>query len=984
MTKEHPPESPGSLPVLRIFLSSTAIDLQEHRRKVADAVLRLGELPVAMETFGARPAEPVAVCQAHARDCDALVVVVAHRYGWQPTEAQGGDGTKSITRLEVEAALAAGRPVFAFLVDPDHPWPHAKEQDLLAQAEGETAALGVFRKVQALNDFRAFLEGKAGLVRELFTTPDDLATKVATSLAGWQRRTAATPAERARRPARQLRMVHPLQPAPHFRGRQRLLGDLAAWWRDPASPDRVRSLVALGGAGKTAVAERLLASVRGEPLRASLLVWSFYEDPNTDAFLREACDLFAGEAGEGAGGRLERLQRALAGGEPHLMVLDGLERVQAPGSGGRARGELEDHALKNLLRSLASGLGHARALITSRFHLADLAPWEGAGYRSHSLDALDPEAARGVLTAWGVRGGDARLDHLAGSVGRHALSISVLGSYLHHVHDGDPEGAPPLDLEEQSVDDPQAAKLGRILGAYATELPEAERDLLVRLSLFPRGVSVETLEYLIDAGGEVAGALVDAGEPRLTQLAARLSERGLAFSYKRSEQRTYTAHPFLRDYFGALLGFSETTIHEAVRTRLASRLTTRPGFSSLTQSQVESYQVLIEETILAGAIREAFEIWNAMGGLDQLGSAMGDYGRCSEILNFFFSPTDNSPAEKLAVEERSELTLELGISNATLGNFTFAEDLLRKVVELQHHTDEFLDWQRSKLLPASYYELGKIYLHRAEYRRSTELLAKANSEARSYEDDFLHALAWTWQAIGHHYLGEEKEAKWFFEMAKAMIYPVPTPWAAEYCLDRGEVSMGIYLADDYLKFVVGMQEFNEKAHAELLLGLLKVEIDPGAAHEHLTEARSWTSRSGQVDCVLRSHLLAARIARKVRNLPGALNEANSGLILAEGSGFRRLSIDLLLELARIQLAVPDPLAALRRAREALDRAQSPECQGAWHQADALHLCGQAHLALGERDHARGRFEEALAVRERIEHPGANETRAELAKLAGTA
>ena len=94
--------------------------------------------------------------------------------------------------------------------------------------------------------------------------------------------------------------------------------------------------------------------------------------PNTDAFLREACVVFIGEEGEGAGGRLERLQRALSGGEPHLLVLDGLERVQSEGTAGRTRGDLEDHQVKNLLRSVASGLGRTRALVTSRFKLTDL------------------------------------------------------------------------------------------------------------------------------------------------------------------------------------------------------------------------------------------------------------------------------------------------------------------------------------------------------------------------------------------------------------------------------------------------------------------------------------------------------------------------------------------------------------------------------------------------------------------------------------
>lgn len=41
------------------------------------------------------------------RECDVLVVLVAHRYGWVPSD-QPDKGTKSITWLECEAMRAGG------------------------------------------------------------------------------------------------------------------------------------------------------------------------------------------------------------------------------------------------------------------------------------------------------------------------------------------------------------------------------------------------------------------------------------------------------------------------------------------------------------------------------------------------------------------------------------------------------------------------------------------------------------------------------------------------------------------------------------------------------------------------------------------------------------------------------------------------------------------------------------------------------------
>lgn len=114
-TRETRREGAASPPqALWIFLSSTAEDLGAHRAKVTTALEELGQRAVRMEIFGARDGAPLEECQKLARGADALVVCVAYRYGWVPSQEEGGDGKKSITWYEVEAALDAGRPVFAF------------------------------------------------------------------------------------------------------------------------------------------------------------------------------------------------------------------------------------------------------------------------------------------------------------------------------------------------------------------------------------------------------------------------------------------------------------------------------------------------------------------------------------------------------------------------------------------------------------------------------------------------------------------------------------------------------------------------------------------------------------------------------------------------------------------------------------------------------------------------------------------------------
>ena len=435
---------------MKVFLSSTAVDLVAYRQVADDTILRLSLQAVAMERFGPLPGTPVQECERLARECDVLICIVAHRYGFHPDKGGG-----SITRREVEAARAAGRDVLAWIVADDHPWTEKKEQDLLTDPTvlaDPARVADVVAGVPALREFKAWL--RKTFVCDTFTTPDELGRKIAVALSNRSARRAASAAPTPKQG--EIRIVHALQPAPHFHGREALVKALREWVADPASPDRVWSLVAAGGTGKTAIIERVVREMQAGG--ANVLVWSFYERPEADAFLRECNQLFLGEEDGPAGGRLERLERGLRDGRPHLIVLDGLERVQEDAGSGRVRGELSDQTLKLLLRVVAAGLGRTRALVTSRFPLVDLQDWANRGYREVRLDDLTLDAAVAVLRGWGVEGEEPALRAAALQVGNHALSVAVMGSYLRSFAGGRIEAVDSFDLDAVTGDDPKSGE----------------------------------------------------------------------------------------------------------------------------------------------------------------------------------------------------------------------------------------------------------------------------------------------------------------------------------------------------------------------------------------------------------------------------------------------------------------------------------------------------------------------------------------------
>lgn len=149
---------------MKVFLSSTYSDLVEHRRLAGEALERLGQQTGRMEVFGARPQEPSEACLDEVDKCELFVGVYAHRYGYVPA---GSD--LSITELEFRRAQATNKPLFCFLIDEDFPWPPR-------MVEGDPGKTKLARFKSSITQH---------VVRDTFTTAQDLALKVATSVGGY-------------------------------------------------------------------------------------------------------------------------------------------------------------------------------------------------------------------------------------------------------------------------------------------------------------------------------------------------------------------------------------------------------------------------------------------------------------------------------------------------------------------------------------------------------------------------------------------------------------------------------------------------------------------------------------------------------------------------------------------------------------------------------------------------------------------------------
>src|SRR5262249_10298128 len=134
---------------MKIYVSSTYQDLVEHR-VVADRTLRrMGHDVIGMEQYVAEGNKPLARCLAAVAAADLYVGILAWRYGYVPKD-QPTPGGLSITELEYQGAVQAGKPVLAFLLDPDAPWPPSRV-DAMGSGPDAGSPIAKFRSVLGTN-----------------------------------------------------------------------------------------------------------------------------------------------------------------------------------------------------------------------------------------------------------------------------------------------------------------------------------------------------------------------------------------------------------------------------------------------------------------------------------------------------------------------------------------------------------------------------------------------------------------------------------------------------------------------------------------------------------------------------------------------------------------------------------------------------------------------------------------------------------------
>jgi tetratricopeptide (TPR) repeat protein len=500
-------------------------------------------------------------------------------------------------------------------------------------------------------------------------------------------------------------------PGPQFVGREAELVRLDQAWDDPIT--HVLTLVAFGGVGKSALVAHWLDRMAADGWRGAVRVldWSFYsqgtKDQTTSAepFLDFALR-FCGDANPQVGSPHDRGVRLayLIRKERTLLLLDGIEPLQYPR--GPLEGRLKDPGLAALLKNLAAD-NPGLCLVTTRERIADLANFQKTAPQV-SLESLDEDSAMKLLRQLGVDGREKDLRAAVEEFGCHALTLTLLGHYLHKAQRGDIRKRREIDLHR--ADERQDGHAFRVIAAYARWLGEGpELSILRLLGLFDRPADVEALKAL-RAQPAVLGlteSLVDLSEEDWQFAVSTLRDHSLLAADDPREPETLDAHPLVRACFAEDLESYHSDAWQEGNRRLYEHLGQAAQELPDTLETMQPLYSAVVHGCRAGRQQEALEdiYWRRILRREEYYSAMklGAFGSELTALSGFFDRPWSQPSACLSMAWKAFVLNEAAFDLRALGR------LAESLEPMQASLDVCLaqeDWKNAAIRASNLSELN--------------------------------------------------------------------------------------------------------------------------------------------------------------------------------------------------------------------------------------------------------------------------------------
>ena len=499
-------------------------------------------------------------------------------------------------------------------------------------------------------------------------------------------------------------------------GREREIDILDRAWQDGHT--YIVWLTAWGGVGKTALINGWLNRLAEKDYGGAhkVYAWSFYsqgaaegKQASADEFFQETLAWF-NDPDPKAGSAVDKARRLveLIRQEKTLFILDGIEPLQyPPGEISGFAGRLKDPGLKVLLKELAASQP-GLCLVSSREAPADLADRIGYTVIEMKLEELSADAGVQLLKSLGVTGADKEMKAAVKEYGGHALSLTLLGHYLHEVLDWDIR---QRDKIPRLVDDQKKGPHARrVMAAYEKWLAgKPELNILRLMGLFDRPVDMVAIDAL-KAGAVIPSLtdqLINLSEADWHYCLGRLQDARLLASDKNHHKKILDCHPLIREYFAGRVKEENPSGWQAAHTRLYHYYKDLPGkYLPDTLPEMEPLFAAVSHGCAAGLHQQALEevYWPRIRRKNEAYTVhkLGAFGSDIACLAHFFEIPWIKPATELTDSNKAHVLGWAAFGLRAVGR-------LREAIQTLHIVLKFLtqqeNWKQSATIANNLSEL---------------------------------------------------------------------------------------------------------------------------------------------------------------------------------------------------------------------------------------------------------------------------------------
>ncbi len=490
----------------------------------------------------------------------------------------------------------------------------------------------------------------------------------------------------------------------HLVGRDAELKGLDEGWSDGRT--NILSLVAEGGAGKSALVNEWLTQLQADKYRGAdcVLGWSFFSQgskeraTSADLFLNWALDKLSVKlATTSASAKGEAIAEALMARRA-LLVLDGVEPLQH--GPGLQVGQLKDQGLRALLRQFAAAppkADHGLIVLTSRVAVADIQRFRGGAAPVIDVERLSEEAGAQLLRDNGVWGLDCDLKSASHDFGGHPLALTLLASLIKEMQNGDVRRRDHIRGLLADADNPRHDQARRVMESYESEWLAGQPILLAILhcvGLFDRPASGDCLAALRDQSAirGLTDSLVEIGDDQWSRAVSRLRDARLLSPKDPADPEALDAHPLVREWFGERLKATNEAAWKEAHGRLYNHLrdTTHEGQRPTLADLAPLYHA-IAHGCRAGRQQEALDdvFVNRICRLlpDERGIEfyslyiLGAIGSDLAAISWFFDRPYETPAAALMPRDRAWVLGEAGSRLSAQGRLLEALPAMRAALQ---------------------------------------------------------------------------------------------------------------------------------------------------------------------------------------------------------------------------------------------------------------------------------------------------------------